>query len=484
MSNGTFDNVTLSVDCGIPDTLGRITSPTFGPARQWKELRWRGEALETAAGDNPRVDVIGIKPDGSVDTVIHQLTLNQQTVDISSIDAAQYPMLQLYMRNSDHVNNTPYQLKYWRVNYVPVPEGAIAPNLYFQMKDTVDVAEPVDLKIAFKNISDVAFDSIKVKMIVTDRNNVQHLLPVTKHRPLQVNDTLYIRFPIDTRQFVGSNYLYVEANPDNDQPEQYHFNNFAYRPFYVRGDTLNPLLDVTFDNVHILNNDIVSARPNIVIKLKDESKWYLLDDQSKLTVKLKSFPKDTSDLGGTREYSFDGDTLQFVPASSAPNGDNTATAIFRPDLKDRKYELIVSGADMSENKTGNMEYRVTFEVIQKPMISNLLNYPNPFTTSTAFVFTLTGTEVPQNMKIQILTITGKVVREITKEELGPIHIGRNITEFKWDGTDQYGQKLANGVYLYRVITNLNGQSLEKYTSRYDDTDKYFNTGYGKMYLMR
>jgi flagellar hook assembly protein FlgD len=126
------------------------------------------------------------------------------------------------------------------------------------------------------------------------------------------------------------------------------------------------------------------------------------------------------------------------------------------------------------------------------MISNLLNYPNPFTTSTAFVFTLTGSELPQNMKIQILTITGKVVREITKEELGPIRIGRNITDFKWDGTDQYGQKLANGVYLYRVVTNLNGKSLDKLEldgfngDRYSDksTDKYFKSGYGKMYLMR
>jgi len=118
------------------------------------------------------------------------------------------------------------------------------------------------------------------------------------------------------------------------------------------------------------------------------------------------------------------------------------------------------------------------------MISNLLNYPNPFTTSTAFVFTVTGSQPPQNMRIQILTITGKVVREITMNELGPIHVGRNITEFKWDGTDMYGQKLANGVYLYRVLTNLNGKSLEKYKADGDNTDKYFNKGYGKMYLMR
>ena len=118
------------------------------------------------------------------------------------------------------------------------------------------------------------------------------------------------------------------------------------------------------------------------------------------------------------------------------------------------------------------------------MISNLLNYPNPFTTSTAFVFTVTGSDVPQNIRIQILTITGKIVREITKDELGPIHIGRNITEYKWDGTDMYGAKLANGVYLYRVLTNLNGKSLDKYKADGDDTDKYFTKGYGKMVILR
>ena len=76
------------------------------------------------------------------------------------------------------------------------------------------------------------------------------------------------------------------------------------------------------------------------------------------------------------------------------------------------------------------------------------------------------------------------MREITKNELGPIRIGRNITEFKWDGTDQYGNKLANGIYLYRVLTNLNGKSLDKYQASGDNTDQYFNRGYGKMYIMR
>ena len=268
------------------------------------------------------------------------------------------------------------------------------------------------------------------------------------------------------------------VNPDNDQPEQYLYNNFIFKDFYVKEDLTNPLLDVTFDGVHILNKDIVASKPHILVKLKDESRFLALSDTSVFTDISVRYPD-----GNLRRFYF-GDSLRFNPANIS-GGDNTASIDFTPYFpEDGDYEFIVSGKDEKGNKAGNLVYRISFTVINKPMISNLLNYPNPFTTSTAFVFTVTGSEVPQNIRIQILTITGKVVREITKAELGDLHIGRNITDFKWDGTDMYGQKLGNGVYLYRVITNMNGKSLDKYRAEGDNTDKYFKGGYGKMYLMR
>jgi flagellar hook assembly protein FlgD len=118
------------------------------------------------------------------------------------------------------------------------------------------------------------------------------------------------------------------------------------------------------------------------------------------------------------------------------------------------------------------------------MISNVLNYPNPFTTSTQFVFTLTGRELPEYMKIQIFTISGKVVKEIGLDELGPIHIGINRTQYAWDGTDQYGDRLANGVYLYRVIAKMRREDeaeMKLFTNR---ISSMFRNGFGKMYLMR
>ncbi len=481
VGDGLFDNPTFSVDCPTVDTLGYITSPLFGPAKAWKQLKWRGDSDDVTPGDITTISVIGVRQDGTESILFNSLTTLQQDVDVSSINAAIYPFVKLQLRTEDNINFTPYQLRYWRLTYDPVPEGAVAPNIYFSLKDTVDVGEPIDFKVAFKNISEAAFDSLKVKVLVTDRNNVPHVIPANKLRPLLVNDTLQlVGTLIPTENIPGLNTVYIEANPDNDQPEQYHFNNFAFKDVYVKPDSLNPLLDVTFDGVHILNRDIVSSKPDIQIKLKDEARWMLLNDTSLATIEVR-YPDNSI----RRFYFNNTDTLTFTPVGQAPATDNTASINLKPYFEqDGEYELIVTGKDRSGNSSGNVQYRVLFEVINKPMISNMLNYPNPFTTSTAFVFTITGSEVPQNIKIEIMTITGKIVREITKDELGPLHIGRNITEFKWDGTDQYGQKLANGVYLYRVVTNLNGKSLDKYKSANDNTDKYFNKGYGKMYLMR
>ncbi len=454
---------------------GEIGWTQIGPAKAWTALHWRGKDLEPSVPDTVSIEVYGITITGSK---VKLATVQSKDTTLAFIDAKIYPYLSLKMLNSDQTYATPNQLQYWRVNAEYVPEGAISPNIVFKMKDTVEVGEKINFSIAFKNISATAFDSLKIKFIITDRNNVPHTINIPKGKALLSGDTLTVNYTIDTKDYYGMNTLFVEINPDNNQPEQYHFNNFIYKNFLVKGDNFNPLLDVTFDGVHILSRDIVSARPHILIKLKDESKYLALSDTSFLKVQLR-LPD-----GSLKSYRFDNDTMRFTPANLA-NGDNTATIDFMPLLRgeDDEYELIVSGKDVAGNKAGDVEYHVIFRVVSKPMISNLLNYPNPFTTSTAFVFTVTGTQPPQNMRIQILTITGKVVREITSNELGPIHIGRNITDYKWDGTDMYGQKLANGVYLYRVLTNLNGKSLDKFKDAGDNTDKYFTKGYGKMYLL-
>ncbi len=483
-SIGLSDKIMVNRDIASPDSLGFITSPVFGPAKAWKSVKWKGKTIDNAAGDKATVDVIGVTSSGQKQ-VLYTLSSLQQDYDISSISVGQYPFIQLQMRNADSVHFTPYQLQYWRILYNPVPEGGLSATVAYSYKDSLAVGEVLNGTIGFKNVSDVAFsDSIAVNAVVYNKSNAPTVIPVNPNplKKLAPGDTATIHFTIDSKDYSGANTFYLDVNPEPAQPEQTHSNNFFYKALTVSTDVYNPLLDVTFDGVHILNNDIVSAKPFITVKLTDESKYLLLNDTSLINVQLQH-PD-----GSLHKYSFNSDTLRFTPATAG--ADNVATVEFLPYLSmDGQYKLFVNGKDRNGNTAGKTEYSVSFQVINKPMISDMFNYPNPFTTSTAFVFTVTGSQVPQNLRIQVLTITGKIVKEITKAELGDVHIGRNITEYKWDGTDQYGQKLANGVYLYRVLTNLDGKSLDKFSitdagGNTVNTSQYFNKGYGKMYLMR
>lgn len=474
----------LDVTVNSTDSLGFVTSPILGPAKQWKTLKWRGKTSDLSAGDIPLMDIIGINNSGVETVLMTNINTTQQDVDIQTIDANVYPFLKLKLSNKDAVHLTPYQLRYWRLIADLLPDGSLASNLFFNFKDTLEAGELLTAAIVFKNITNVSFtDSLSVDVLLTNANGITTSIPISKiKKPLNAGDTSLIKIPINTKDYIGKNTLKINVNPNNTPPEQYLFNNFLYKDFYVKADKVEPIIDVTFDGVHIFSGDIVSAKPVIKVELNDEAKFLKLDDTAGITIQLR-YPDNT-----VKRFAYGTDTLNFTPATIGNN--NIAVADFKPLLiQDGEYELMVSGKDKSGNKAGAKQYSVTFNVNNKPMISDVFNYPNPFTSSTAFVFTLTGSQVPSNIRIQILTVTGKIVKEINKDELGPIRIGKNITEYKWDGTDMYGQKLANGVYLYRVITNLNGNSLERFEFKdgFGDninTQKYFKAGYGKMYLMR
>ena len=210
------------------------------------------------------------------------------------------------------------------------------------------------------------------------------------------------------------------------------------------------------------------------MQLSDENQFLALDDTSLVAIFLQ-YPGEDERL-----LNFENNNqLQFVPASTL---DNKAKIMFQPNLiKDGIYKLRVRANDKSGNASGANDYEIEFEVVNKSTVTKLLNYPNPFSTSTRFVFTLTGFRVPDQIQIQIMTVTGKVVREIDEIELGPISIGNNITEFAWDGKDEFGDQLANGVYLYRVKMKIKGSNIE---NRDSNADQFFKKDFGKMYLLR
>ena len=472
------DSISLSYDFDSYPTRGQMNSTIIGPAKEWTSLKWRTKTLDNqAANDTAFVKVYGIDA-GNNETPL--FTTTNRDTSIAGISATQYPSLRMEWISTDSTTRSSTQQDYWRVLFTPAPEAALNPAAFFTWTDSVQVGQKMHLGIGIENLTETPMDSLLVRYKVIDAANISNPLASIRYRALPGLDTIHAELTFDPAPFPGSNQLFIEANPDNDQPEQYHPNNLGYIRFGIATDRTNPLLDVTFDGVHILDRDIVSAKPFIKVLLKDENKYLALDDTSLVTMSLR-YPGAN---GQTQVIPFDGSICKFVPSSSTV-GKNEASIEFKPNqLDDGIYKLSVAGRDKSGNKAGGVggaTYDVEFEVVNKTTVSNVLNYPNPFSTSTAFVFTLTGSQLPTQFKIQILSVTGKVVKEITRQELGILHIGRNITEYKWDGKDQYGQTLGNGVYMYRVVTAFSGEQAEHRDSKADD---YFKNGWGKMYIMR
>ena len=488
--HGTTQGDTLTLNALLQSkwNRGNINSVLVGPAQRWESLHWNQHPFESQPlADIVNVNIYGLNATTNLwDTLAAGVRYDSgKDSTLSWISAIQYPYLKLQSYLQDDSLRTPAQMTYWRVYFDEVPECAVNPNRKFSFHaNPLQEGDTLRMSIAIENISNLPMDSLGVSFFLYDDKRVKHNLQTIILDSLRSNQYLNASIVIDsTFGFAGENSLWVEANPFHDphyhhQPEKYHFNNFAEMKFNITRDKTNPILDVTFDGVHILNDDLISGKPQITIQLHDENRFLALNDTTKFKVYLTPPNSTVARQIQWNQPAF-GQLMRFTPAS-LPN--NSCRIDWNPILsEDGTYTLEVEATDRSNNESGKFRYKITFEVINRSTITEILNYPNPFSTSTRFVFMLTGSEVPTGMKIQIMTVTGKIIREIMQNELGNLHIGRNITDYAWNGKDEFGDQLANGLYLYHVVTDLHGKSIEH---RETDIDKYFKKGWGKMYLLR
>jgi flagellar hook assembly protein FlgD len=99
--------------------------------------------------------------------------------------------------------------------------------------------------------------------------------------------------------------------------------------------------------------------------------------------------------------------------------------------------------DVFTNDSDTASYIV--QVSNELLIKDLYNYPNPMKNQTSFMFNLAGSERPSECKIKIYTVSGRLVKVLDT----PMNIGYN--QVHWDGRDNDGDAMANGVYLYKMI---------------------------------
>ena len=464
--------ISAEITLDLSTSSGMVTSPRIGPASNWSTF-FQQVGNRDMADEQQKTDIIGVKIKGEESLILNDV--DAAITDLSFINADTFPYLRLQMQLTDTLGKTPMQLKDWKVLYDEVPEGILFRNVPQALTEnikTLPEGDTIRYDYLYSNVSNTDFEQpLVVAYEILNNNTNAEITYYDTLSALPANDSIAFRFDLPTTSLVGENKLNVFVNP-RVQAEQVYENNVLEETFRVTPDTINPVLDVLFDGLRIMDGDIVSATPLITILLKDENPFLTKNDTSGMEIFLSECDSCTY-----RKIALNS------PEISYTNTDNNLFQMFyQPErLADGRYSLMVKAKDASGNDAGIEPYKIYFEVINEARITHFYPYPNPFSDRVRFVFTLTGSEIPSGIKIQIMTVSGKVVREITQDELGPIRVGNNMTEYAWDGRDEYGSQLANGVYLYRVFLQSNGEAFEHIETA---GDNLFKNGFGKMYLMR
>ncbi len=129
------------------------------------------------------------------------------------------------------------------------------------------------------------------------------------------------------------------------------------------------------------------------------------------------------------------------------------------NLPNGNHTLNLKAWDVMDNAS-NTSIDFVVATNAKMALSHVLNYPNPFSTSTKFYIEHNQACDYLNVEVEIFTITGKIVKTISQTIENQ---GFRTDGISWDGKDNYGDKLARGVYIYKVIVknNESGSKAEK-----------------------
>ena len=115
-------------------------------------------------------------------------------------------------------------------------------------------------------------------------------------------------------------------------------------------------------------------------------------------------------------------------------------------LEEGRHAIKVKAWDISNNSgEGYTEFVVASNA--GIALDHVLNYPNPFTTKTEFQFEHNLANQPMTVQVQIFTVSGRLVKTI-HENIQPE--GYRVTGIEWDGTDDFGNRIGRGVYVYKV----------------------------------
>ncbi len=210
----------------------------------------------------------------------------------------------------------------------------------------------------------------------------------------------------------------------------------------AQDDGKGPEIDLFLNDETFVEGGLVQPRPRLIVRLFDESGINTVGAGvgHEMLLVVDGDEPNAVDVGGlyqSEENSFQRGRVEFN---------------FAEDFAPGQHTLSVRAWDVFNNSgTATLDFTVTEETAL--VVRNVFNYPNPTPGETRFVFEHNqppGT--PVRVQVRIYTLAGRPIRTIEREDLlpgGPMQVN-------WDGLDDDFDRLATGLYLYKVRVEVDG----------------------------
>ena len=221
-------------------------------------------------------------------------------------------------------------------------------------------------------------------------------------------------------------------------------------------DQQGPEVEVFMNSLDFVFGGITNPDPLLLVSLRDDNGINVVGNS----------------IGHDLEAVLDEDTQNSLLLNDffeAKLDDYTQGEVRYPisSLAEGLHKIRVKAWDIANNSSeGYTEFIVASSA--DIALKHVLNYPNPFTDRTCFQFEHSASNQQIDILLQVYTISGRLVKTIETSVLsdGALRQGDCI---EWDGRDDFGDKLARGVYLYKikVRANLPGGSALKGESKFE-----------------
>ena len=213
-------------------------------------------------------------------------------------------------------------------------------------------------------------------------------------------------------------------------------------------NTTGPEISLYLNDSTFVNGGIANTAPIILAKLKDENGintvgngvghnlTAVIDGNSSKSIVLNDFYESDLDTYTSGEVRYPLDALTI--------GEHTLTV--------KAWDVF--------NNSNDATIHFTVQEDSKVALSHLLNYPNPFTTHTNFIYEHNQACQQLDARVQIFTVSGKLVKTIESSFFATGFRGEDIP---WDGRDDFGNAIGKGTYIYKLeLRNNIGERAESF----------------------